>query len=135
MRVGVCTGGGDCPGLNAAIRAIVKACIRNGYEVYGIQDCFQGLKANPPLYQSLEISDVTDIYFKGGTILGTYSKSGRSDVDEKIFRANNKRLSNTKVRLSSCCWRRRYSKYCKSSFFSRFKHYWFCQKLLIMTYP
>lgn len=81
MRVGVCTGGGDCPGLNAAIRAIVKACRQKDYEIIGINDCFQGLKARPPWHQSLNIEDVTDILFKGGTILGTYNRSGRKDAD------------------------------------------------------
>ena len=81
MRVGVCTGGGDCPGLNAAIR-YWQGCIRNGYEVYGIRIA-SGFKSQSTTLSSLEISDVTDIYFKGGTILGTYSKSGRSDADEK----------------------------------------------------
>ena len=81
MRIGICTGGGDCPGLNAAIRAIVKSCRGKEVEIFGIEDCFQGLKAQPPRYQKLEIPDVTDIYFKGGTILGTYSRSGTKDID------------------------------------------------------
>jgi 6-phosphofructokinase 1 len=81
MRIGVCTGGGDCPGLNAALRAIVKSCRRKNFEIFGIKDCFQGLKARPPWYRKLDIEDVTDIYFKGGTILGTFNRSGRKDAE------------------------------------------------------
>jgi len=39
--IGVLTGGGDCPGLNAAIRAVVRACIRNDFKTLGIQDGWQ----------------------------------------------------------------------------------------------
>lgn len=75
MRIGVCTGGGDCPGLNAAIRSIVKYANRQTQvELIGIQDSFKGLQEEPPKYKNLVLSDVTDIYFKGGTILGTYNK-------------------------------------------------------------
>ncbi|NIN18680.1 MAG: hypothetical protein GTO45_11335 [Candidatus Aminicenantes bacterium] len=43
MRIGVLTGGGDCPGLNAVIRAIYKSSQNKGWEVLGIQDGYQGL--------------------------------------------------------------------------------------------
>ena len=44
MKIGIMTGGGDCPGLNAVIRAAVKVGIhRHGFEVYGIEDAFSGL--------------------------------------------------------------------------------------------
>ena len=42
-RLAVLTGGGDCPGLNAVIRAVVKAALKNGYEIYGIENGFNGL--------------------------------------------------------------------------------------------
>ena len=46
-RIGILTGGGDCPGLNAVIRAVVKSAIhRHGLEVWGIEDGFQGLIEN-----------------------------------------------------------------------------------------
>ena len=45
-RIGILTGGGDCPGLNAAIRGIGKAALFNGIEVVGIRDGYQGLIEN-----------------------------------------------------------------------------------------
>ena len=42
-RLAVLTGGGDCPGLNAVIRAVVKTALKNGYEIYGIENGFNGL--------------------------------------------------------------------------------------------
>ena len=41
-RLAVLTGGGDCPGLNAVIRAVVKTALKNGYEIYGIENGFNG---------------------------------------------------------------------------------------------
>jgi 6-phosphofructokinase 1 len=68
-RIGILTGGGDCPGLNAAIRALVKAGTSlHGLEVYGIETGFEGLikrRARP-----LDVEDVRGIINKGGTILG-----------------------------------------------------------------
>ena len=42
-RLAVLTGGGDCPGLNAVIRSVVKTAIQNNYEIYGIENGFNGL--------------------------------------------------------------------------------------------
>ena len=44
-RIGVVTGGGDCPGLNAVIRAVVLGALNRGWEVYGIERGFEGLLA------------------------------------------------------------------------------------------
>ena len=68
-RIGILTGGGDCPGLNAAIRATAKTAIQAGYEVIGIRDGWEGL-----LYDKNEILDsikTSEIIDRGGTILGT----------------------------------------------------------------
>jgi len=73
-RIGVLTGGGDCPGLNAAIRSIAKTAILNyDMEVIGIKDGFLGLIENrhsPILYE-----DVSGILTAGGTILGASNKA------------------------------------------------------------
>ncbi len=75
MKVGVCTGGGDCPGLNAAIRAITKHAIGNhGMEVIGIKDSFNGLMNRPMQLIPLTLDKVTDILTRGGTILGTSNR-------------------------------------------------------------
>ena len=70
MRIGVLTGGGDCPGLNATIRAIVRKSIGGyGHEVFGIRDGWKGL-VDGDLFQLTHL-DVGGIIRKGGTILGT----------------------------------------------------------------
>lgn len=69
-RIGIMTGGGDCPGLNAVIRAIVKTAINiYGYEVIGFVDGYMGLVNNR--FKKLGLSDVSGLLDKGGTILGT----------------------------------------------------------------
>lgn len=69
-RIGVMTGGGDCPGLNSVIRAIVKTAINNyGYEVIGFKDGYKGLVYNR--FIKLGLEDVSGLLDKGGTILGT----------------------------------------------------------------
>ncbi len=64
------TGGGDAPGLNAVIRAVVKAACNAGIEVIGLEDSFDGL-LDPSRTRSLTPRDVTGILRLGGTILGT----------------------------------------------------------------
>ena len=72
MRVGVLTGGGDCPGLNAVIRAVTKSLISHGQcEVIGIQDGFEGLMEPVPRVKPLGWDEVSGILHIGGTILGT----------------------------------------------------------------
>ena len=86
VRIGLCTGGGDCPGLNAAIRSVVKyLSTKEDIELLGIFDSFKGLQSKDPKYKPLELSDVTDIFFKGGTILGTHNKSPRGS---RAFKAS-----------------------------------------------
>src|SRR3990167_3848818 len=73
-RIGILTGGGDCPGLNAAIRAIAKTAILNyQMEVIGIKDGFSGLIENNFLPVSYE--DVSGILALGGTFLGASNKA------------------------------------------------------------
>ena len=69
MRIGVLTGGGDCPGLNAAIRAIVRRANADEVEVLGIRSGWQGLVENDVV--ELDRTSVTGILPRGGTILGT----------------------------------------------------------------
>jgi 6-phosphofructokinase 1 len=72
-RIGILTGGGDCPGLNAVIRAVVKTAYReHGVEVFGIRDGFGGLIRKQ--VQKLEWQDVSGILTRGGTILGTSNR-------------------------------------------------------------
>jgi 6-phosphofructokinase 1 len=74
MRIGVLTSGGDCPGLNAVIRAVTKcAILQHGLEVWGIEDGFLGLiedRVHP-----LPLAAVANVLTLGGTILGASNKS------------------------------------------------------------
>jgi phosphofructokinase-like protein len=70
MRLGVITGGGDCPGLNAVIRAVVRRGVRtHGMEFVGFQDGWRGLLDDAT--QPLGIAETTGILPRGGTILGS----------------------------------------------------------------
>ena len=74
-RIGILTGGGDCPGLNAVIRAAVKTAITcHGWEVIGIEDGFEGLIL-PGKTRALGLADVRGILPRGGTILGTTNRA------------------------------------------------------------
>ena len=79
-KVGIMTGGGDCPGLNPVIRAVVRAGIRkHGWEIMGIEDAFQGLidldYCSPHGNRWLTEAHVSGILDRGGTILGTSNRS------------------------------------------------------------
>ena len=67
--IGVLTSGGDAPGMNAAIRAVVRKAIGNGVSVKGIKKGYQGLLNEEII--DMEASSVSDIIQRGGTILGT----------------------------------------------------------------
>ena len=72
-RVGILTGGGDCPGLNAVIRAVAKTAMhQHDLEVFGIEDGFLGLVQNR--IRPLTNTDVSNILTVGGTILGSSNK-------------------------------------------------------------
>ncbi|HET6569380.1 MAG TPA: ATP-dependent 6-phosphofructokinase [Rhodothermales bacterium] len=93
MRVGLLTGGGDCPGLNAVIRAVTKSLIlQHNAEVIGFEDGFLGLieqRVRPLSYR-----DVSGILTRGGTILGTsnkanpfnYHRRGGADVSSEVVK-------------------------------------------------
>jgi len=68
-RIGILTGGGDCPGLNAAIRACAKTATKAGYEVIGIHNGWQGLLEHDD--EILDLVRTSGIIDRGGTILGT----------------------------------------------------------------
>jgi 6-phosphofructokinase 1 len=72
-RIGVVTGGGDCPGLNAVIRAVVISALNRGWEVFGIEKGFEGL-LHPDRVHLLNTQDVRGIIYRGGTILGTTNR-------------------------------------------------------------
>ncbi len=71
-RFAVLTGGGDCPGLNAVISAVVKTFLQNGCEIYGVPNGFNGL-VNGHLIP-MDFTSVSGILPRGGTILGTTNR-------------------------------------------------------------
>ena len=72
-RIGILTGGGDCPGLNAVIRAVVKSASKRGWETLGFVNGFEGL-LEPVTYRRLDYKEMDALLFVGGTILGTTNK-------------------------------------------------------------
>ena len=74
MRVGISTGGGDAPGLNAAIRGAVLASLSRGWDLCGIHRGFDGLLQSSPSLVPLGRSEVRGIAHLGGTILGTTNR-------------------------------------------------------------
>jgi 6-phosphofructokinase 1 len=71
-RIGILTGGGDCPGLNAVIRGVTKPALDHGLKVLGIIDGFEGLVTGKAV--ELYDKDVSGILSQGGTILGSSNK-------------------------------------------------------------
>lgn len=85
MRIGVLTGGGDVPGLNAAIRAVARRAFQYGWEVVGIRNGWQGMVEG--IYEPLTPKSVSGILHVGGTILGTSRTNPLKDREmmEKVF--------------------------------------------------
>src|SRR5690625_6238224 len=73
MKIAINTGGGDAPGLNAAIRAATMAALRRGWEVYGISNGYGSLYTDEP-FMPLTKSRVRGITMLGGTILRTANR-------------------------------------------------------------
>jgi 6-phosphofructokinase 1 len=72
-RIGILTGGGDCPGLNAVIRAVVKTASKRGWETIGFLGGYEGM-LEPLRYRPLDYKEMDALLFVGGTVLGTTNK-------------------------------------------------------------
>jgi len=86
-RIGVLTSGGDCPGLNAVIRGVVKSASQAGYECVGFLKGYEGL-VDPVSYVPLNYKNTSGILTQGGTILGSTNKGrfgAKSGVDDKVL--------------------------------------------------
>jgi 6-phosphofructokinase 1 len=87
-RIGILTSGGDAPGLNAVIRAVVKtASTEYGWTVAGVESGFEGLIGKPRV-RPLDLSSVSGLLPRGGTILGSTNKGHFSmmEVDGQLYR-------------------------------------------------
>lgn len=80
-RIGILTSGGDCPGLNATIRAATHAALDKGWEVIGILNSTEGMMADPIQAIPLDHKTVDAVFRVGGTILGTTSKGAQSPLN------------------------------------------------------
>src|SRR5262249_4436576 len=73
QKIGVVTGGGDCPGLNTVIRAVAKAATQQGWENVGIHGGYEGL-LEPRQFRLLDYHALDGLLVRGGTILGTANR-------------------------------------------------------------
>jgi len=90
-KIGILTGGGDCPGLNPVIRAVVRKANLEGYQTIGIKDGWKGLIQNDA--KELDLREVSGILPKGGTILGTSRTNPyKQEGDVKKLVSNYKKL-------------------------------------------
>ena len=69
--IGVLTSGGDAPGMNAAVRAVIRTALHHGIHVYAIHEGYQGLVMGGDLIQRMEAADADGILHQGGTAIGT----------------------------------------------------------------
>jgi 6-phosphofructokinase 1 len=88
MKIGIVTGGGDCPGLNAVIRAVAKAAMQRGWEAIGIYGGYEGV-LDPPQTRLLNNELLAGLLVRGGTILGT-ANQGRFSA--KVGHGESRRL-------------------------------------------
>src|SRR5688572_19293099 len=86
--IGIVTGGGDCPGLNAVIRAVAKAAARQGWTCVGIRGGYEGLLP-PRQTVTLDYHALDGLLVRGGTILGT---ANRGKFSAKVGQGQNRQL-------------------------------------------
>jgi 6-phosphofructokinase 1 len=84
QKIGILTGGGDCPGLNPVIRAVVRKGISDGFEIIGIRNGWKGLLEKDTVL--LDLRSVSGILPKGGTILGTSRTNPYKSPDQNVKR-------------------------------------------------
>ena len=87
-RIGIVTGGGDCPGLNAVIRAVAKAAAQRGWEAVGVLGGYEGL-LEPRRTRPLDYKAIDGLLIRGGTILGT---ANRGRFSAKVGHGETRRL-------------------------------------------
>jgi len=99
--IGILTSGGDCPGLNAAIRGVAKSAMQNGIRVLGIPDGFRGLVENR--FLPLDDRAVSGILTVGGTILGTSrDKPHKMPMGDRIMNMVDVAVANATGRQIDC---------------------------------
>jgi ATP-dependent phosphofructokinase / diphosphate-dependent phosphofructokinase len=99
-KIGIVTGGGDCPGLNAVIRAVVKAAVLRQWEVLGIIGGYEGLLP-PGNVRPLDYAAIGNLLTRGGTILGT---ANRGRFSAKVGHGEGRRLPVELLEEPSRAW-------------------------------
>ena len=109
-RIGILTGGGDAPGLNAVVRAVVKSAYNaGGLEVVGIRNCFDGC-LEPEGIVDLTRAEVRGILPKGGTILGAanrgnpFARKVTRDSEEVIEDVSDQVVANRSLAGAATSW-------------------------------
>jgi 6-phosphofructokinase 1 len=87
-KIGVVTGGGDCPGLNAVIRSVAKAAAQRGWETIGIVGGYDGILP-PGSFRTLDYQAIDGLLIRGGTILGT---ANRGQFTAKVGHGDQRRI-------------------------------------------
>jgi 6-phosphofructokinase 1 len=109
-RIGIVTGGGDCPGLNAVIRAVVKAAAKRGWRTVGFLGGYDGI-LEPVSSQELDYIELGSLLSRGGTILGTANrgrftaKVGEGDtcrIDPELVAGVRATMERMKIRALVC---------------------------------
>lgn len=99
--IGILTSGGDCPGLNAAIRGVAKAAMAQGTKVLGVLDGFRGLVENRTM--PLEDRDVSGILTRGGTFLGSSrDKPHKMTMGDKVMDMTEVAVANARKNHIDC---------------------------------
>ena len=92
-RIGVMTSGGDSPGMNGAVRAVIRTAIARGCQAYGIYEGYEGLVQGGDLIKQMQWKDVRGWLSEGGTLIGTarcmafYERPGRLTAAKNMVRA------------------------------------------------
>ena len=98
IRIGVMTSGGDAPGMNAAVRAVVRTGLEAGAEVYAIEEGYKGMIAGGDEIRPMDWNSVGGILHRGGTIIGTarckefQTREGRLKAVESLLEKGIDRL-------------------------------------------
>jgi len=86
--IGILTGGGDCPGLNAVIGAVVRKMNRAGKKVLGFLDGWKGIIEGN--YVELSVENTTEIVPLGGTIIGTSRTNPYKKPEDRVFKSTDR---------------------------------------------
>src|ERR671915_740160 len=83
-RLAVLTSGGDAPGMNAAVRAVVRTALNRGAEIFAVYEGWQGLVDGGDRIRPVTWNDVSNIMNRGGTVIGTARSAAFRQRDGRL---------------------------------------------------